>query len=147
MIFSQKKTPEIDETELQIPLFGYDLLRKDVLPDLLGKEHNIILYWAGKSLARKYPVSSIDEIISFFRKAGWGDLGLVKEKKSELIFELTSHLFIDKKTTICPLEAGFLAEQIQIIKGFIAETNEELKSGTPKKVIFHVKWDLHDRTT
>ncbi|QOY33971.1 YslB family protein [Anaerobacillus isosaccharinicus] len=144
MIFGQKKTVTIDETELQMPLFGYNLLREDVLPDLLGKEHNIILYWAGKSLARKYLTKSIDELILFFQKAGWGELVLVKEKKSELIFELTSHLFEHKKNIIRPLEAGFIAEQIQHIKGFITETNEESKNGTPKKVIFHVKWDIHD---
>jgi predicted hydrocarbon binding protein len=142
MIFGQKKTNTIEETERQIPLFGYDLLREDVLPDLLGKEHNIILYWAGKSLARKYPINTIEEIITFFQRAGWGELSLVKEKKSELTFELTSSLFEHKKNIVKPLEAGFLAEQVQNIMGYITETNEDKKK---QKVIFHVKWDTHDR--
>lgn len=142
MIFGQKKTATTDEKELTIPLFGYDLLRNDVLPDLLGKEHNIILYWAGKSLARKYPLGSIHEVIDFFQRAGWGELSVVKEKKNELTLELSSQLFQPKNLEHRPLEAGFLAQQIQSIVGFIAETNEEPKKG---KVIFHVKWDLHDQ--
>ncbi|RXI98474.1 DUF2507 domain-containing protein [Anaerobacillus alkaliphilus] len=145
MIFGQKKTTTIDETELQIPLFGYDLLREDVLPDLLGKEHNIILYWSGKSLARKYPVNSIEEIIGFFQRAGWGELTLLKEKKSELTFELTSSLFGQKKQIHRPLEAGFLAEQIQRIVGYMTETNEVQKKGHPT-LIFHVKWDVYDES-
>ncbi len=144
MIFGQKKTTTIDETEQQIPLFGYELLRDDVLPDLLGKEHNIILYWSGKSLARKYPVNSIEEIINFFQRAGWGELSLVKEKKAELIFELTSLTIQQKKNVQRPLEAGFLAEQIQNIVGFMTETNEGLKKGKSQTVIFHVKWDPLD---
>ncbi len=144
MIFGQKKIITIDETELNVPLFGYEILRENVIPELLGKEHNIILYWAGKSLARKYPVHSFDEIIDFFQKAGWGTLTLLKEKKYELIFELTSSLFEHKKQIVCPLEAGFLAEQIQSIKGYMTETNETFKKGAPKKVIFHVKWDVSD---
>ncbi|MCT8137453.1 YslB family protein [Anaerobacillus sp. CMMVII] len=145
MIFGQKKTTTIDETEHQIPLFGYNLIREDVLPELLGKEHNIILYWAGKSLARKYPLNDITEIIAFFHRAGWGELTLTKEKKSELLFELTSNFFENKKNIVRPLEAGFLAAQIENITGFITETNEEPKNGSIKKVVFHVKWDSHDR--
>lgn len=147
MIFNSKqKNDHLEEREnIQLPLFGYELIREEVLPELLGKEHNIILYWAGKSLARKYPVTSIDDLIIFFKKAGWGELSLVKEKKSEAIFELYSSLFEGKNSFSAPLEAGFLAEQIQSIKGFIAETDEESKSGKIKKVIFQVKWDLYDQ--
>ncbi|OIJ18319.1 hypothetical protein BKP45_12135 [Anaerobacillus alkalidiazotrophicus] len=148
MIFKHKERNLTEHTEeLQIPLFGYELLREEVLPDLLGKDHNVILYWAGKSLARKYPLSSIDELIAFFDKAGWGNLVLVKEKKTEAMFELTSFLFDQKKSFSAPLEAGFIAEQIQNIQGFITEANEVSKIGKLKKVVFHVKWDLEDRVT
>ncbi len=146
MIFSKKEpsmTNEIEEGD--IPLFGYKLLKEDLLPDLLGKEHNSILYWAGKSLARKYPASCFDDIIDFFKKAGWGELLIVKEKRSEVIFELTSNLFIDKKELSTPLEAGFLAQQVESIKGGITETNEIPKNGKVKKIVFHVKWDSHDK--
>ncbi len=147
MIFSSKETNTSNETEERnIPLFGYELLREDILPELLGKEHNTILYWAGKSLARKYPTSSFEDIINFFKKAGWGELLLVKEKRSEAIFELTSDLFSNKKELATPLEAGFLAQQIENIKGCITETNETPKNGKVKKVVYRVKWDLNDHT-
>lgn len=145
MIFSKKEKPTSEETERFVPLFGYELLKNDLLPELLGKEHNSILYWAGKSLARKYPTTCFEEIIDFFNKAGWGTLVLVKESRTEAIFELTSELFSDKKTFSTPLESGFLAEQIEIIKGFITETNEVTKTGKVKKVIYHVKWDRLDK--
>ncbi|OIJ10335.1 hypothetical protein BKP35_14670 [Anaerobacillus arseniciselenatis] len=146
MIFTKKEQLKSNEiTEGEIPIFGYKLLKEDLLPDLLGKEHNSILYWAGKSLARKYPAPSFDDIILFFKKAGWGELLIVKEKRSEVIFELTSNLFNDKKELSTPLEAGFLAQQVESIKGGITETNEMPKNGKIKKIIYHVKWDLHDK--
>ena len=52
-----------------------------MIPEILGEETPKILYWAGKKLARKYPLESISEIIDFFKQAGWGDLQIVKEKQ------------------------------------------------------------------
>lgn len=146
MIFGQKnKQEDVNNSPEQIPLFGYELLREDVLPELLGKEHQTILYWAGKTVARKYPVNSFEEISTFFEKAGWGKLQLIKEKNGEALFELTSPYFEHKKNLSTPLEAGFLAQQIQHIKKFITETNETAKTGKIKKMIYQVKWDIHDR--
>lgn len=144
MIFGQKKQEEVNNSLQQIPLFGYELLKDDVLPELLGKEHNTILYWAGKSLARKHSLSSIEAIIAFFTKAGWGELMLIEEKSGEALFELSSPLFEHKKKPSTPLESGFLAQQIQHIKGFITETNEIAKTGKIKKMVYQVKWDIHD---
>lgn len=146
MIFEKKQKNPINNKQQQIPLFGYELLREDVLPDLLGKEHSTILYWAGKSLARKYPLASIEEMIDFFQYAGWGELKLIKEKKSEAVFELTATLFENKKQFSAPLEAGFIAEQIQKIKGFMTEANETAKSGKLNKISFQVIWDIHDES-
>ncbi|MDT8859465.1 YslB family protein [Alkalihalobacillus sp. MEB130] len=93
--------------------FGYDLIRNDVLKDVLGKEHDSILYWIGKSLARKYPLSNEEETIHFFEKANWGILTKVKEKKQLHIFELQAP-WIDSKDERCyQLEAGFLAQQLE----------------------------------
>lgn len=39
-----------------IPVFGYDILRDYLLPTILGKHEKDVLYWAGKDLARKFPV-------------------------------------------------------------------------------------------
>lgn len=146
MIFGQKNKQEaVNSSPEEIPLFGYEILREDVLPEILGKEHQTILYWAGKTVARKYPVSSIVEISAFFSKAGWGELLLIKEKNGEALFELTSPLFEHKNNLSTPLEAGFLAQQIQHIKKFITETNETVKNGKATKVVYRVKWDTHDR--
>lgn len=134
------------ETEVDqfIPMFGYDLLREDVLPDLLGSDHQQIMYWAGKSLARKYRVTSVEHLEDFFKKAGFGDLTLVKMKRTVMIFELVSTRFNHKKTISAPLEAGFLAQQVETIKGHIAETLETPKTGKSPKIIFEVKWDPTD---
>ena len=38
------------------PIFGYELMRDFLLPTILGKHEKDILYWAGKDLARKFPL-------------------------------------------------------------------------------------------
>jgi predicted hydrocarbon binding protein len=132
-----------------IPLsgFGYELIREILLPDLLGKETTPVLYWAGKSLARKYPLETMEEIIAFFEKAGWGTLTIVSEGKNELEFELTSPLiaarFSYKEDCTFQLEAGFLAQQIEQQKKLVTEAYEQQKKRA-KKVIFTVKWDRKD---
>ncbi|WP_264189832.1 YslB family protein [Bacillus carboniphilus] len=129
------------------PAFGYELIRNELISDMLGKQSNQMLYWAGKSLARKYPLSSIEEVQSFFTLAGWGNLSLTTQKKNEVEFELTSPLiskrFQIEKDLTYKLEAGFLAEQIQQMNGSITETYEKMKSRA-KKVTFTVKSDVKD---
>jgi predicted hydrocarbon binding protein len=136
-----------DLEQLTIPFFGYELIREILLDDLLGKDSPQILYWAGKNLARKYPVESIDEIIRFFQLSGWGNLSLVDEKNQEYTFELTgdiiSHRLQWKKDCSFQLEAGFLAQQIQQQKKKLTEAFEQPKKRT-NKVVFTVKWDKKD---
>jgi predicted hydrocarbon binding protein len=130
-----------------VPAFGYELLREVLLPDLLGRESASILYWAGKVLARKYPLQSVEDMITFFQQAGWGTLQLKSEKKDELEFELSSDLiktrFKEHPDCHFQLEAGFLAQQIENQKEVITETYEH-----PKKklsiVSFTVRWDKKD---
>ncbi|PGM58438.1 YslB family protein [Bacillus sp. AFS053548] len=130
--------------------FGYELLRNDLLNDLLGKEQNDILYWAGKMIARKYPLATFEEIIEFFDQAGWGTLAVEEEKKQEVHLTLSSELITyrnqQKKNVSYQLEAGFLAMQIQQQIDVIAETYEE-QSKRADKVKFQVKWDLKDPIT
>lgn len=130
-----------------IPAFGYELLREVILPNILGKETSSILYWAGKDLARKYPLQSFDEVILFFEKAGWGTLTIKDESKTELELELTSPLIAErlKERDNCTfqLEAGFLAQQLEIQKSVVAEAYEHPKKRS-KKVIFTVRWDKKD---
>jgi predicted hydrocarbon binding protein len=127
--------------------FGYELIREVLLPDLLGKDTASILYWAGKNLARKYPLETVEDIITFFDKAGWGTLTVASERKDELEFELTSPLIearlFSKEECTFQLEAGFLAQQIEQQKKLVTETYEQQKKRA-KKIIFTVKWDRKD---
>ena len=129
---------------ITVPIFGYELIREDLLNEILGDDAESILYWAGKRLARKYPLFSINEVKEFFINAAWGHLNVIAEKKNEIIFSLTSELIsrrLSTKTDACfQLEAGFLAEQIQNMKKVYAEGYEH-----PKKkdgvIIFTIRWD------
>lgn len=128
------KEPEI------IDHFGYEIIRDYVLSDILGKHESDILYWAGKSLARKFPLFSMDEAAQFFDEAGFGGLVLEKSGKGETVFVLHP-LKIDNRCF--RLEAGFLAEQQQKIGGFLTEAYEEV---LPRKKIVRItlKTDLRE---
>ncbi len=133
-------TDQIAE-QLQTTGSGYDLLRYVCLPDLLGKDATTILYVLGKNIARQIEWQTFDQVADFFNNTGWGSLTDIKQKRSEHIFELTgpaisqrmkSDLVVDYR-----LEAGFLAEAFQQLKGKPCECSEEIY---PKKntVAFHV---------
>jgi hypothetical protein len=127
--------------------FGYEIIREFLLPDLLGKDTPEILYWAGKRLARKFPLTSLDEIIEFCEKASWGKLTLRKETKNEFEFDLASPLLASRAASkpeyFFQLEAGFLAQQIEFQQKALTEAYEHpVKKST--KVQFTVKWDKKD---
>lgn len=131
-----------------IPAFGYELLREVVLPSILGKETSSILYWAGKDLARKFPLQNLDEVIDFFAKAGWGSLTIKDESKNEIQAELSSSVISERlskkdSTTTFQLEAGFLAQQIEYQRNVVAECYEHPKKRA-RKIDFTVKWDKKD---
>jgi predicted hydrocarbon binding protein len=130
-----------------VSVFGYELLREVLLPEILGKDTPEILYWAGKRMARKYPLNTFEEIIEFFSRASWGELILKKETKDEFEFELISPLFVSrvksKSEHFFQLEAGFLAQQVELQKEVIAETFEH-PAKKSNKVLFTVKWDKKD---
>ncbi|MCR2821951.1 YslB family protein [Lederbergia panacisoli] len=136
-------SPESD-TQMDIPVFGYELLRDILIPGILGKDTNEISYWAGKHIARKFPLLSTEEVSSFFQEASWGMLKLVEESKNEIKFELNGKL-VDRRIQMnsdpCfTLEAGFIAEQIQNQKQFICEAYAELNK-KKNHVFFTVRWD------
>ncbi|PLS16920.1 DUF2507 domain-containing protein [Bacillus sp. M6-12] len=127
--------------------FGYELIRDMLLPDILGKDAPQILYWAGKQLARKFPLSGAEEVASFFQNAGWGSLQLAKQSRNTYEFELTGNI-IARRLFMYPdghfqLEAGFLAEQLSLQKKMLAEAVEEKKKRAGK-VILTVKCDTKD---
>jgi predicted hydrocarbon binding protein len=136
-----------NEEPRSISIFGYELIRENILPEILGKDTPEILYWAGKRLARKYPLNSMEEIIDFFLKASWGQLEIKNERKDEIEFELYSPLIVSrvksKAEHFFQIEAGFLAQQIESQKQVTAETFEH-PAKKANKVQFTVKWDRKD---
>ncbi|MFD6443227.1 YslB family protein [Peribacillus sp. NPDC060186] len=138
---------EIQTEESQVPAFGYELIREVLLNDILGKDSNQILYWAGKQLARKFPLNGEQEIVAFFQNAGWGHLEIIKFSKTEMELSLTGEI-ISRRLDLHPdchfqLEAGFLAEQFTLQKKFLSESKEEIKRRA-KKVTFTIQWDPRD---
>ena len=137
------------EQLLTIPInaFAYELIREELLPDIIGKELDRILYWAGKNLARKYTLETFEDIIVFFQQAGWGDLSIIEQNRREMQIQLTSPLIAEryknKRHTTYQLEAGFLAQQVQQQRQVIAEAYENQKKRS-EKVLFTVKWDSKD---
>ncbi|TDW05179.1 uncharacterized protein DUF2507 [Bacillus badius] len=142
-----KLTKQLDQQEIQglsVPIFGYELIRDSLLTDVLGKEAESILYWAGKSLARKFPCQSFEELVSFFEEAGWGTLTLSKEAKREKTFEISGP-FIERRFSVqsepfFSLESGFLAEQISSHEQTEAESIVDIQKRA-KKVMLTVKWE------
>ena len=108
-----------------ISSFGYELIRDHVLSSILGKHEDDILYWAGKELARKFPCKNQEEIIAFFNDASWGTLTLAKETKDGRIFHLTNDSISNRSFR---LEAGFIAEQIQQVNGYLTECYDEKRT-------------------
>ena len=148
-----QKNSQIEATQDQTPeketvsIFSKELLRDVLLPDLLGKEHTQILYWSGKQLARKFPLSNIDEVIEFFKNAGWGNLLEIKQSKNETEFILNGPI-VERRFDLnadCEfqLEAGFLAEQVQSQKRRMTEATIEIKRKA-NKVNILVRWDPKD---
>ncbi len=121
--------------------FGYEILRDHVLPSILGTHEEEILYWAGKEVARKFPIFSIDELPVFFKEAGWGTLSLDKTTKDEAFYTINNGEGMTVQNRSCRLEAGFIAEQYQKLNGLLTECYGEVNSKN-MQVQFHVKWDL-----
>ena len=138
---------DIKTDSKSVPTFGYELIRDHVLSGILGKHEDDILYWAGKELARKFQMFSMEEAASFFEEAGWGQLKLEQLSKNEAFYTLTGEpdaLQIEKRCF--RLEAGFLAQQQQKLGGFMTECFEE-KFIKKMTVQFHIKWDLKEKVS
>lgn len=128
-----------------IPTFGYEIVRDYLLSSILGKHEEDVLYWAGKELARKFPLFSMAEAASFFSEAGWGILTLEEEAKDEACYILTNdpdRLNLDARCF--RLEAGFLAEQMQKNLGFLTECYD-VKDPKLNHVMFKLKTDLKEK--
>ncbi|BDZ31300.1 YslB family protein [Lactiplantibacillus sp. WILCCON 0030] len=96
-------------------VLSVEVLRDALLPNLLGDDRSGILYWAGKDLARQFPVAADEDLVTFFEQCGWGHL-IVEQAANDLItYELTGEPVARRSFAIKDpdfmLETGFLAEQ------------------------------------
>lgn len=135
--------------DASVPAFGYELMRNELIPELLGEETSSILYWSGRKIARQYPVDSEEQLAVFFEQAGWGKLVLAEKRKNKITFDCQSAIIESRikdhpGSAVFTMEAGFIAEQMQQILGFVAEAYTEIHTGRNKKVVFTVKWDAKD---
>ncbi|MGP7816759.1 YslB family protein [Niallia sp. 01092] len=137
----------VDEEPLTVPAYGYELIREILIPDLLGRDTPELLYWAGKRIARMFPLEHIEEARNFFEKAGWGTLEVSKQSKYEMEYTLTSPLIEkrlrEKGKCTFQLETGYLAQQHEHLKKVIAEAFEDPKR-RDKKITITVRWDSKD---
>ena len=127
--------------EQQDPFFGYDLIRNEVLSELLGTEKESLLYWLGKSVARSHPLESLEDVSLFFDKAQWGSLELIKEKPYERLFELTGSWMGKDDQRCYQLEAGFIAQQIE---AWTQAISVAVLTEKKQAVHIHVTIDRHD---
>lgn len=143
----KEQKPALEDFNGTTSLFGYELIRDVVIPNLLGTDTHEILYWAGKELARQYPLANRQDIIRFFDKAGFGLIELNKKQRNKQIYTLSGEIVEVRLNQAEPsfnLEAGFLAEQIQSQDGIYTEALTEVNKKT-KMVTFTVQSDLKDR--
>ena len=148
---TRQEMPVSEETEqTSVPVFAYELLRDILIPELLGKDSHEVSYWAGKHLARKFPLLSLDEATAFFEEAGWGHLYIVHEKKNEYKLELSGNL-VERRLQVNAspcfrLETGFLAQQVQSMKQSVAEAFDEVNK-KERIVTIIIRWDKKDLIT
>ncbi|MFT8950537.1 MAG: YslB family protein, partial [Liquorilactobacillus hordei] len=119
-----KKYLELSQKKELVNTLGYEVIRDILVPELIGDNHNI-LYWAGKRLAREVYLAKDDDLPVFFSEAGWGDLKRIKGNKKQQLFELSGDVVQLRNQVVKQadflLEAGFLAETIQLQSGFVCE--------------------------
>jgi len=146
-ITTEEQITKVEEDSLTVPAYGYELLREILIPDLLGRDTPDILYWAGKRIARTFPLEHLEEAAAYFEKAGWGHLEIVKANKNEMEYALSSPLIEkrlkEKGKCTFQLEAGYLAQQHEQIRELVAEAFEDPKR-RGKKITITVRWDSKD---
>lgn len=101
-------------------------LRDVIIPSILGKETDEMLYWIGKDLARQYPVASPNELVTLTHQLGLGDLSLQKKTNTSQVWRLGGPIVAgrikkDDEETSFGLECGFLAEEIEFQLGTVVE--------------------------
>ncbi|GEO68613.1 YslB family protein [Levilactobacillus acidifarinae] len=126
------------------------IIRDALIPELLGDDQGAIGYWAGKSLARKFPLGNPKDAAIFFQQVGFGTLTLLKQTAEMSRWQLSGEpvklrkqLKADNDFT---LEAGFLAEMMAQQLGINAEAElvETSRKLRDQAVTFDVYTDPSD---
>lgn len=121
------------------------LIREALLPELLGDDQGAISYWAGKSLARRFPLGNPKDAAAFFAQAGFGTLTLVKQTAQMTRWQLSGTPVKLRKQIAgeddFTLEAGFLAEMMAQQLGVEAEA--ELVDSPRKLQATTVTFDVY----
>ncbi|WEV54115.1 YslB family protein [Leuconostocaceae bacterium ESL0723] len=130
--------------------FAVTLLRDALLSNLLQSDYDSITYWAGKELARQFPLETLDDIKTFFYAAGLGEILLSAQSSTKQTWRL-SGVIVDQRLKINPdqradfsLEAGFLAQQLESQTGTIAEASYHY-AGRNKGITIVVVTDLNQK--
>lgn len=136
-----------NNNQSNVPIFAYELLRDILIPDIFGKDTDELSYWLGKHLARKFPLLSMEELISFFQEAAWGELTVIEETRNEMKLQLHGSI-VERRIEMHQspsfrLEAGFIAQQIQTKKNYVSEAYDEIVR-KKKIVLITVRWDRKD---
>ncbi|MCW0953162.1 YslB family protein [Weissella ceti] len=110
--------------------FPLEVLRDRLLPNLFQENESEISYWAGKSLAQTETFSSDAQIIEFFAAAGFGELEALKTTTTHADWRLSGPIVtaraIDGREASFSLEAGFLAQAMEMVLNRSVEVTSEL---------------------
>lgn len=126
------------------------ILRDALIPELLGDDRGAIGYWAGKSLARKFPLGNPTDAATFFQQVGFGDLTLLNQTAEMTSWQLSGEPVKLRKQVKADndftLEAGFLAEMMaqQLGVNAEAEMTETTRKLRDHVVTFNVYTDPND---
>ena len=107
-------------------LLGQELIRDDLLPEILGTEIHQLSSWAGKRLARKYQLADLEAISTFFLQFNLGNLNLTKRTAHKINWTLTGKIVTKRIDAIDDvdffLEAGIIAQNVTEILETPAES-------------------------
>ncbi|UQS86782.1 YslB family protein [Nicoliella spurrieriana] len=126
------------------------LLRDGVISDLLGEDIHSILYWAGKSMARKYATTNPADLITFFEQSGLGHLTIQSENKTAIEWLIdgpivNARLAVNADADFM-FEAGLLAQSVEQQRGLISEAELNKKSVKKGSVVITVHIDPKNTT-
>ncbi|WP_125570786.1 DUF2507 domain-containing protein [Lacticaseibacillus songhuajiangensis] len=126
---------ELMTSELETPYFGQQMLRDVLIPNLLGAKTSGIMYFAGRDLAPRVPVTD-EQIPDLFAKLGLGTLTLNKNKVKLRTYTLSGEVVATRIKNFpeadFQFEAGLIAQLVQQVLGMTTEaaSNVDKRGGS-----------------